>query len=70
MFQLPEVWDSRESCPELPGSVCEECGMSDFDHPIHACKNEDAKCVNCHKNHLSKSYQCEIWKKRERNYEN
>ena len=44
--------------------------MSDFDHPIHACKNEDAKCVNCHKNHLSKSYQCEIWKKRERNYEN
>ena len=25
-------------------------------------KNE-AKCVNCHKNHQSKSNQCEIWKK-------
>ena len=36
--------------------------MGDFDHPTHACKNE-AKCVNCHKNHLSKSNQCEIWKK-------
>ena len=28
----------------------------------NACKNE-AKCVNFHKNHLSKSNQCEIWKK-------
>ena len=36
--------------------------MGDFDHPTHACKNE-AKCVNCHKNHLSKSNQCKIWKK-------
>ena len=32
------------------------------DHHTNACKNE-AKCVNCHKNHLSKSNQCEIWKK-------
>ena len=31
-------------------------------HPTNACKNE-AKCVNCHKNHQSKSNQCEIWKK-------
>ena len=36
--------------------------MGDFDNPTHACKNE-AKCVNCNKNHLSKSNQCEIWKK-------
>ena len=36
--------------------------MSDFDHHTHACKNE-AKCENCHKNHQSKSNQCEIWKK-------
>ena len=36
--------------------------MGDFDHHTNACKNE-AKCVNCHKNHLSKSKQCEIWKK-------
>ena len=49
-------------CPELPGSVCEKCGMGDFDHHTNACKNE-AKSVNCHKNHQSKSNQCEIWKK-------
>ena len=36
--------------------------MGEFDHPTNACKNE-AKCVNCHKNHQSKSNQCEIWKK-------
>ena len=36
--------------------------MSHFDHPTHACKNE-AKCVKCRKNHLSKSNQWEIWKK-------
>ena len=36
--------------------------MGDFDHPTHACKNQP-KCVNCHKNHQSKSNQCEIWKK-------
>ena len=36
--------------------------MGDFDHPTHACKNE-AMCVNCNKNHMSKSNQCEIWKK-------
>ena len=39
-----------------------KCGMGEFDHPTNACKNE-AKCVNCHKNHQSKSNQCEIWKK-------
>ena len=36
--------------------------MGDFDHHTNACKNE-AKCVNCHKNHQSKLNQCEIWKK-------
>ena len=36
--------------------------MGEFDHHTNACKNE-AKCVNCHKNHQSKSNQCEIWKK-------
>ena len=58
----------ENGCPELPGSVCEKCGMGDFDHPTNACKNE-AKCVNCHKNHQSKSNRCEISKK-ERNHEN
>ena len=36
--------------------------MGDFDHHTNACKNE-AKVVNCHNNHQSKSNQCEIWKK-------
>ena len=36
--------------------------MGEFDHPTHPCKNE-AKCVNCHENHLAKSNQCEFGKK-------
>ena len=58
-FNCQRLGHHESSCPELPGSVCEKCGMGDFDHPTHACKNE-AKCVNCNKNHLSKSNQCEI----------
>ena len=61
-FNCHRFGHHENSCPELPGSVCEKCGMGDFDHPTHTCKNE-AKCVNCNKNHLSKSNQCEIWKK-------
>ena len=61
-FNCQRFGHHENGCPELPGSVCEKCGMGDFDHHTNACKNE-AKCVNCHKNHLSKSNQCEIWKK-------
>ena len=58
-FNCQRFGHHENSCPELPGSVCEKCGMGDFDHSTHACKNE----ANCHKNYLSKSNQCEIWKK-------
>ena len=61
-FNCQRFGHHENGCPELPGSVCEKCGMGDFDHHTNACKNE-AKCVNCHKNHQSKSNQCEIWKK-------
>ena len=61
-FNCQRFGHHENSCPELPGLVCEKCGLGGFDHPTHACKNE-AKCVNCHKNHLSKSNQCEICKK-------
>ena len=61
-FNCQRFGHHEHSCPELPGSVCEKCGMSDFDHHTNACTNE-AKCVNCNKNHQSKSNQCEIWKK-------
>ena len=58
-FNCQRFGHHDNGCPE---PVCEKCGMGDFDHPTHACKNQP-KCVNCHKNHLSKSNQCEIWKK-------
>ena len=61
-FNCQRFGHHENGCPELPGSVCEKCGLGDFDHHTNACKNE-AKCVNCHKNHQSKSNQCEIWKK-------
>ena len=61
-FNCQRFGHHENSCPELPGSVCEKCGMGDFDHPTHACKNE-TKCVNCNKNLLSKSNPREIWKK-------
>ena len=61
-FNCQRFGHHENGCPELPGSVCEKCGMGDFDHHTNACKTE-AKCVNCHKNHQSKSNQCEIWKK-------
>ena len=61
-FNCQRFGHHENGCPELPGSVCEKCGMGDFDHHTNACKNE-AKCVNCHKKHQSKSNQCEIWKK-------
>ena len=61
-FNCQRFGHHENGCPKAPGSVCEKCGMGEFDHPTNACKNE-AKCVNCHKNHQSKSNQCEIWKK-------
>ena len=61
-FNCQRFGHHENSCPVPDGSVCEKCGMGDFDHPTHTCKNE-AKFVNCNKNHLSKSNQCEIWKK-------
>ena len=34
----------------------------DFGHPTYACKSQ-AKCLNCNKSHVSKSNECDIWKK-------
>ena len=49
----------ENGCPELPGSVCEKCGMLITIQMLVKMKPS----VNCHKNHQSKSNQCEIWKK-------
>ena len=68
-FNCQRFGHHENGCPVPDGSVCEKCGMGDFDHPTHACKNQ-AKCVNCNKSHFSKLNEYEIWKKREGNYEN
>ena len=44
------------------GSACERCGKGGDDHHTNQCTNP-AKCVNCGKDHLSRSSECEVWKK-------
>ena len=52
----------EDKCPADSGSVCANCGADSESHHTSACKNS-AKCVNCGKTHVSRSNQCEIWKK-------
>ena len=52
-FNCQRFGHHENGCPVPDGSVCEKCGMGDFDHPTRACKNQ-AKCVNCNKSHFSK----------------
>lgn len=61
-FNCQRFGHHENDCTVPDGSVCEKCGMGDFDHSTHACKNT-AKCVNCGQNHISKSNVCEVWKK-------
>ena len=44
------------------GSICERCGMGGHDHHTNHCTNP-TQCVNCGKDHLSRSSDCEVWKK-------
>ena len=43
-FNCQRFGHHENGCPELPGSVCEKCGMGDFDHPTNSCKNEANVC--------------------------
>ena len=52
----------EDNCPEDLGSICENCGMGGHDHLTSRCKNP-TKCVNCGKDHLSRSNTCEVWMK-------
>ena len=52
----------ESNCPAEQGSVCERCGTGNNDHQAHQCK-QPAKCVNCNGNHMSRSSECEVWKK-------
>ena len=52
----------ENNCPVDLGSICERCGMGGHDHHTNHCTNP-AQCVNCGKDHLSRSSDCEVWKK-------
>ena len=70
-FNCQRFGHHEDKCPADPGSVCANCGADGHSHHTSACKNS-AKCVNCGKAHVSRSNQCEIWKKEKgkRNNEN
>ena len=61
-FNCQRFGHHETNCPVDIGSVCEKCGAGGHDHHTSACKNAP-KCVNCGKDHLSRSNQCEVWKK-------
>ena len=61
-FNCQKFSHNENNCPEDIGSVCKNCGVGHYDHLASKCKNP-VKCVNCGKDHLSRSNECEIWKK-------
>ena len=61
-FNCQRFGHHENNCPVDLGSVCANCGAGGHDHHTSACKNAP-KCVNCGKDHVSRSSNCEIWKK-------
>ena len=61
-FNCQKFGHHESNCPVAQGSVCERCGVRNNDHQSIHCKNQ-AKCVNCDGNHMSRSSDCEVWKK-------
>ena len=61
-FNCQRFGHHESNCPVDIGSVCEKCGTGGHDHHTSSCKNKP-KCVNCGKEHISRSITCEIWKK-------
>ena len=61
-FNCQKFGHHESNCPVAQGSVCERCGVGNNDHQSIHCKNQ-AKCVNCDGNHMSRSSDCEVWKK-------
>ena len=55
-FNCQRFGHHETNCPVDIGSVCEKCGAGGHDHLTSACKNVP-KCVNCGKDHLSRSTQ-------------
>ena len=61
-FNCQKFGNHEDKCPVDIGSVCERCGMGNHDRHTNHCKNP-TKCVNCGGEHLSRSNECETWKK-------
>ena len=61
-FNCQKFGHHEDKCPVDIGSVCERCGMGNHDHHTNHCKYP-TKCVNCGGEHLSRSNECETWKK-------
>ena len=61
-FNCQRFGHHENNCPVDIGSVCERCGKGGDDHHTNQCTNP-AKCVSCGKDHLSRSSECEVWKK-------
>ena len=61
-FNCQKVGHHENNCPADLGSVCEKCGTGNHDHLASQCK-KPAKCVNCGENHMSRSSDCDVWKK-------
>ena len=65
-FNCQKFGHHEDNCPANIGSVCETCGASEHAHLTSRCKSPP-KCVNCGLGHLSRSSECEIWKKEKKN---
>ena len=61
-FNCQKLGHHESNCPVDYASVCEKCGTGVFNHVESKCPNP-VKCVNCGLNHLSRSNECEMWKK-------
>ena len=61
-FNCQRFGHHESDCPVDYASVCEKCGTGGFDHITSNCKNP-VKCVNCGLDHLSRSNECDVWKK-------
>ena len=65
-FNCQRFGHHENNCLVDIGSVCERCGKGGDDHHTNQC-TKSAKCVNCGKDHLSRSSECEVWKKEKEN---
>ena len=61
-FNCQKFGHHENNCPADLSSVCEKCGTGNHDHLASQCK-KPAKCVNCGENHMSRSSDCDVWKK-------